>query len=58
MQCPKCGIRDVIQIRLSLPDGSEVHFCACHRCDKKWWDRDGESLALEQVLDLARKSRG
>ncbi|MDP8959506.1 MAG: hypothetical protein M3N51_10000 [Actinomycetota bacterium] len=57
MQCPKCAARDVIEIELKLPDGTEVEFCACHNCDAKWWDRQGRALALEEVLDLARKPR-
>ncbi len=58
MKCPKCAVRDVIRIELRLPDGTEVHFCSCHKCEAKWWDRDGESLALEQVLELARRRSG
>ncbi len=43
--CNTCGQSSVIEIELTLPDGSEVVFCWCHRCESKWWDRDGEVLA-------------
>ncbi len=58
MKCPECGIEDVIEILQRLPDGTEVHFCACHRCEKKWWDRDGEPISLSEVLAMARRSDG
>ncbi len=57
MKCPDCGVEDVIEIQQRLPDGTEVYFCACHRCEHKWWDRNGESITLSQVLDIARQSR-
>lgn len=56
MQCPKCGVDDVIEIRQKLPDGTELHFCSCHKCNQKWWDRDGEQLELADVLELTRKA--
>jgi hypothetical protein len=52
LSCRECGERSVIQIDVTLPDGSEVIFCSCHRCESKWWDRDGEYLALGSVLDV------
>jgi transcriptional regulator NrdR family protein len=54
MQCPKCGANDVIEIRQNLPDGTELHFCSCHKCAERWWDRDGEQLELADVLKLTR----
>ncbi len=57
VRCTECGARDAIQIEMTLPDGSEVHFCSCHRCENRWWDREGESLGLDAVLDLARKPK-
>jgi DNA-directed RNA polymerase subunit M/transcription elongation factor TFIIS len=54
--CTECGAADAIQIELSLPDGTVVLFCSCHRCEKRWWNTDGEDIRLEAVLKLARKS--
>ena len=50
-----CGQNSVIQLELTLPDGSEVVFCSCHRCESKWWDRDGEVLDLDALIDVARR---
>ena len=38
-----------------LPDETEVHFYSCHKCEEKWWNRDGKQLSLSEVLELARK---
>lgn len=53
--CPRCGSRDVININLTLERGDRVAFYSCHRCDKRWWHKDGENVALTGVLDLARR---
>ncbi|MDR9451179.1 MAG: hypothetical protein RI637_08180 [Acidimicrobiia bacterium] len=57
MHCPNCGARDVIQIQQKLPDETEIHFYSCHKCEEKWWNRDGEQMSLSDVLELARKQR-
>jgi len=54
LRCAECGNDSVIQIELTLPDGSQVIFCSCHRCESKWWDRDGEHLELGALLDVER----
>ncbi len=55
MDCPQCGVVDVIEIKHRLPDGSEVQFFSCHKCEEKWWDRSGDQINLTQVLELVRK---
>lgn len=55
--CAACGADSVIQIELTLADGTEVSFFSCHRCESRWWNRDGEDLGLDAVLDLARRPR-
>lgn len=55
LTCSTCGQSSVIQIELTLPDGSEVVFCSCHRCESKWWDREGERLDLDSLIDVARR---
>jgi transposase-like protein len=55
--CGSCGADSVIQIELTLADGTEVSFFSCHRCESRWWNRDGQALALDAVLDLARRPR-
>ncbi len=53
--CTECGSNDAIQIDMTLPDGTSVHFCSCHRCENRWWDHEGESLGLENVLEIVRQ---
>ncbi len=55
MQCPSCGVEDVIEIHHKLPDGTKVDFFSCHRCDERWWDREGQSIDLAEVLRLVRE---
>ena len=57
LECKSCGSSDVIEIDLTLPDGTEVTFNSCHQCEARWWNQDGKKLELEVVLDLARKPR-
>ena len=53
--CPTCSSRDVININLTLERGDHVSFYSCHRCDKKWWDKDGASVSLGNVLEMAKR---
>ncbi len=57
MECPRCHVEDVIEIHQKLSDGTEVDFFSCHKCDERWWDRDGHEIQLAEVLELARKAR-
>ena len=57
MDCPQCGVTDVIEIHHRLDPDIELVFFSCHRCEEKWWDRDGKTVALREVLDLARRER-
>lgn len=50
--CASCGESSVIEIEMTLPDGTEVVFCSCHVCEAKWWDREGESIAVDGIIDL------
>ena len=57
LTCAACGADSVIQIELKLADGAEVDFFSCHRCETRWWNRDGEHLGLDDVLNLASQPR-
>jgi DNA-directed RNA polymerase subunit M/transcription elongation factor TFIIS len=52
--CVSCGQNSVIQIEMELPDGTEVVFCSCHVCEARWWDKDGEAVAVGGIIDLVR----
>ncbi|MCA1834463.1 MAG: hypothetical protein ABR548_00910 [Actinomycetota bacterium] len=57
--CPNCGSRDVININLAVEQGERVSFYSCHKCENRWWHKDGKDLPLPSVLELAkRKKRG
>lgn len=57
MQCPRCHVEDVIEIHQKLPDGTEIDFFSCHRCEERWWDRAGTEIPLSEVLEMARRAR-
>ncbi len=52
MRCPTCRVADVSEIRLNLRN-REVTLHACVRCETRWWDQEGEPVALDYVLELA-----
>ena len=57
LECPHCGSKDVININLAMERGDPVSFFSCHRCEKRWWRKDEENLALTNVLELAKRDR-
>ena len=52
LTCTSCGQTSVIEIEMKLPDGTEVVFCSCHVCEARWWDKEGESIPVEAIIDL------
>ena len=55
--CASCaGIR-VTSIRMTLTDGSPVHFTSCHACERKSWNQDGRELDISTVLGKAQKHK-
>ncbi len=52
MMCPTCRV-DLSEIRLNLRN-ADVKLRACVRCEQRWWHRDGEPVALDEVLGLIR----
>ena len=52
--CTSCGQASVIQIDMTLPDGSAVKFNSCHVCEAKWWDKEGEAIEVDGIIDLVR----
>ena len=53
MDCPQCGGTDSTQIELHLTDDQSVQFFSCRRCEARWWQREGDSIALDEVLTIA-----
>lgn len=54
MPCPMCSHGRLVEIELTLKE-RRVTMHSCSRCEAKWWDQDGEQVAVGRVLDLARK---
>lgn len=55
MECPQCGGKNCTEIEIHLRDEETVQFFSCRRCEAKWWERQGETIALDEVLYLAAK---
>jgi formate dehydrogenase maturation protein FdhE len=55
--CSYCGSVRVTSISMTLTDGTPVDFASCHTCERRSWSASGSSLALNSVLDHARKPR-
>lgn len=55
MKCRFCGGEDCTQIEIHLREEDSVQFFSCRRCESKWWERDGGTIALDEVLTLAAK---
>jgi transposase-like protein len=58
MKCPQCKGEDTIQIEISLKGEDDVKFYSCRRCESKWWERDGDTIALDEVLNLTAEKEG
>lgn len=59
MLCPQCGGEDCIHIEIHLTGEDTVQFFSCRSCEARWWERDGDTVALDEVLSMAarRQSR-
>jgi hypothetical protein len=55
MNCPGCRGRDCVHIEIQLQGDQTVQFYSCRRCEAKWWERDGDAIALDEILNLAAK---
>lgn len=55
MECPQCRAENCTEIRLDLKDDETVDFFSCRRCEAKWWQREGDTIALDEVLNLASR---
>lgn len=57
MDCPQCAQTEVLEIKHTLPDGSEVEFFSCPNCEEKWWNREGEDIDVSTILEIVRQTR-
>ena len=56
MKCPRCKTSRPVEIAVTIRD-QEVTMRSCSRCDSRWWDSEGKSLALPHVLEMATTQR-
>ena len=56
MSCPCCAKRSLVTIALRVGE-HELTMHSCSACETRWWEREGESVALPSVLELAAKRR-
>jgi hypothetical protein len=52
MGCPQCLGQRTTQIEINLKGDEAVRFYSCRRCEAKWWERGGGTVALDEVLNL------
>ena len=53
MECPKCGSTDSTNIVINLKADDNVQFFNCRKCEARWWEHQGDTIALDEVLNLA-----
>ena len=58
MECPHCHGQDCTEIEINLKNEDHVKFYSCRRCESKWWQHDGDTIALDDVLTLTAKHEG
>ena len=56
MRCPQCEGQDTTTIVIKLRGDDDVSFYQCRRCEAKWWQHDGSTIALDEVLNLTAEA--
>ena len=56
MLCPQCKGEDTTTIVIKLREDDDVSFFQCRRCESKWWQHHGDTIALDEVLNLTAQS--
>ncbi len=55
MRCPECGSTNATHVVINLSDDDHVQFYSCRTCEARWWEHQGGSIALDEVLNLAAR---
>ncbi len=55
MRCQRCKGEDCIHIEIRLKGDDTLQFFSCRLCEAKWWVRDGDAVALDDVLTLTSR---
>jgi Zn-finger nucleic acid-binding protein len=51
--CPICNIAQLVTINMNVNQRT-LTLHSCSRCETRWWDCDGEHVALNSVLETAK----
>ena len=51
MTCPTCRSTAMVEIGLTL-SAHRVTMHSCPSCEYRWWDQEGQKVALPSVLEL------
>lgn len=55
LACPRCT-SSLVEIRLDQA-GLAMVMRSCSTCDTRWWERDGESVGFDAVLDTVAEAK-
>lgn len=56
MTCSRCKTTPVVEIAVTIGE-RPVRMRSCSHCDTRWWESEGEALALPRVLEMATKRK-
>ena len=56
MKCPSCQASQLVEIIVNVAD-RELTMRSCSHCELRWWDSDGQNMALDEVLEMANNRR-
>ena len=56
MPCPVCSTKQLVEIDITLGE-ARVTMHSCSRCETRWWERNGNPVEVDRVLDLAASRR-
>ena len=56
MTCSRCKASRVVEIAVNIGE-RPVRMRSCSYCDTRWWESEGQPLALPRVLEMATKPR-
>jgi hypothetical protein len=48
-----CRVSEMIEVSITL-HGQPVTMHACSACDTRWWDSEGEQIAIQKIYDLVK----
>jgi hypothetical protein len=51
-----CRSAQLVRIGISI-NGDDVRMHSCSKCETRWWERNGDQIDLDGVLDMAATTR-